>query len=182
MKYSEVALRYARALYDLSVEGNKQAEFHSALTLLTQALKSDTAAWEFIHSPLVRAADKEAAMQKTLAAVTVPKPVADFVLLLAKKNRLMLLEQIVAAFQGQQDLLSNVTRGTVRSSAELDKKQKEDLQKFIDSHTRKKVHLDFVIDASLVGGVTAQVGSLNFDDTLVSHLKRIKEDLNRSVF
>jgi F-type H+-transporting ATPase subunit delta len=180
MRYSEIASRYAAAIFDLAAEKKQTSEFLQALQSLSQSVHSDKTIQAFVNSPLIRAADKEEALKKTLAAMNLPKEIADFILLLAQKDRLMLIDEIVSAYQAREDRLNNVTRGTVRSAVTVSEKQKAEIQKFVDSYTKKRVLLQYVEDKALVGGLSAQVGSLSFDDSVVSHLKRMKEDLTRS--
>lgn len=180
MRYSEVASRYAAAIFDLSAETKQTTEFLQALQAISQVVKSDKTIQAFVHSPLIRSADKEAALKLALSSIKLPKEITEFVLLLAQKDRLMLIDEIVSAYQAREDRLNNVTRGTVRSAVAVSAKQKEEIQKFVDSYTKKKVLLQYVEDKALVGGLSAQVGSLSFDDSVVSHLKRMKEDLTRS--
>jgi F-type H+-transporting ATPase subunit delta len=180
MRHSEVASRYATAIFDLSAENKQTSEFLQALQCIGQVIQSDKAIQAFVSSPLIRAADKEEALKNALSNMKLPSEILDFVLLLAQKDRLFLMNDIVSAYQAREDRLNNVTRGTVKSAVAVSTKQKEEIQKFVDAYTQKKVLLQYVEDKSLVGGLSAQVGSLSFDDSVVSHLKRMKEDLTRS--
>jgi F-type H+-transporting ATPase subunit delta len=45
--------------------------------------------------------------------------------------------------------------------------------------TGKKVILEYKEDASLLGGLIAEVGSLTFDDSLETQLRTMNEELKR---
>jgi F-type H+-transporting ATPase subunit delta len=181
MRFSALAYRYASAIFDVANEAKSIKECLIGLQALEKVLSADKATHEFVASPLIRTTDKEAVIQKITAGSGLPKEVIDFALLLARKNRLMILDQIVAAFQAKDDELQKVTRGTVRSASPLTAKQKEDVEKKIASITNKKVSLQYTEDKSLIGGLVAHVGSYTFDDSLTTHLRRIKEDLTRRI-
>jgi F-type H+-transporting ATPase subunit delta len=181
MKYSELAYRYASALFDLGVAESKPSVFLKALQSVHVSLSDTTAVAQFVASPLVRSQDKTQALLKAFKGSGLPEQVLNFVLLLAQKGRLSLLPEIIAAFQAKEDQANGVTRGTVRAAKELSSQQKEALTKSVSEITKKKVILQYTEDKSLIGGLVAQVGSLTFDDSLAAHLRRIKEDLTRSI-
>jgi F-type H+-transporting ATPase subunit delta len=45
----------------------------------------------------------------------------------------------------------------------------------------KKIVLTYTEDPGLLGGMVAQVGGWNFDETIEKHLKRMSDELNRRV-
>jgi F-type H+-transporting ATPase subunit delta len=181
MRYSELAFRYASALFDIGSEANKADKYLEPLKSLEKALFENAQVREFIESPLVRATDKEATVTKALEGKGLPAEIQNFILLLARKSRLGHLPEIISAYQAKEDSMNSLTRGTVRSSTELTAKQKEEVAKIVSTITKKKVVLQYNEDKSLIGGLVAQVGSYIFDDSLSAHLRRIKEDLTRRI-
>lgn len=181
MVYSELAYRYAAALFDLAVEAKKVTEYLQALRGVQAALDSNTTVKDFVASPLVRAEDKAKTLVAALKDSGVPEAVINFTTLLAHKGRLILLAEIIAAYQAREDELNGITRGVVKTSAELTEKQKLSIASTLSSITKKKVILQYTEEKALLGGLTAQVGSLTFDDSLAAHLRRIKEDLTRRI-
>jgi F-type H+-transporting ATPase subunit delta len=181
MAYSELAHRYATALFEIAKESKNQESFKAALSALQKTLESNPAVEKFISTPLIRAEEKEKTLKTALGGQGLPQDVFNFTLLLAKKNRLPLLPEIISAYQACDDKLNDITRGTVKSSTPLNQRQQDDITKKISLVLNKKVILKFSEEASLIGGLTAQVGSYTFDDSLSAHLKRIKEDLTRRI-
>lgn len=181
MRCSEVANRYAMAIFQLAQEGHAVDGFLSALKTIKEAIEADTLLTEFVNSPLIPAIEKEKLFKKTLSDKKVAEEIVNFVALLARKGRLAVLSEVIEAYQACDDREKMITRGAVRSATKLDDKQKSEIATTIAMITKKKVLLTFAEDKSLIGGLVAQVGSLTFDDTLTSHIRRIKEDLNRRV-
>jgi len=181
MIYSELAYRYASALFDLGKEGKKTDQYLAELQALEKILESDKSVELFVTTPLVRSSDKEKALEAALKTSGVSSEVANFCFLLARKGRLPLLSEIILGYQSCADRINNVVRGVVRSPIELNANQKTELVNKISAITKKKVELQFTLDKTLIGGLRAQVGSWTFDDSLSEHLKRMKEDLTRRI-
>jgi len=176
---SEVARRYARALYDLSKTAKNQDQVFSEIRTLKQVFSADKTVSEFISSPVVGRDHKLAALKGALTG-KVSQEVTNILMLLAEKNRLEIFSDLVSAFEKISDEDHGVTRGTVRSASPLSPEARKQIEETVTSVTKKKVILNFTEDPSLLGGMIAQVGGWTFDDSLETHLTRMSEDLNRS--
>ncbi len=175
---SEAARRYARAFYELAKESKKQEVVFSELRVISKAIDSDKTIGEFISSPLVTPEQKLSIIKATLNGKTSPE-VFNGLLLLAQKNRLTILTEIVNAFENISDQENGVTRGTVTSASALGAEARKQIEDTVSGVTKKKVILNFSEDKSLMGGMIAEVGGWTFDDSLETHLTRMSEELNR---
>ncbi len=180
MRYSEIAKRYAVALFQMGEESKNHETNFGQLKKIAEIFEQDAATKAFVLSPLIPASEKEKVVAAALKGAGLSQEVESLILLLAQRERLSLLSEIVAAYEAKSDLQGGVTRGVVRSGAALSQVERMDVQSSIAQATNKKVELEFVEDKSIIGGVVAKVGSLTFDDSLSSHLRRIEENLNRS--
>lgn len=180
MKNTLVATRYARALYSLAKDKGQQDVVFDQMRVIEEVLTSDAEISEFVQSPLVRPTDKEKAIKGLAGKVKMADSLQDFVLLLAKKNRLGIFSAITSAYETIADEAHGVTRGLVRSATVLAPDERKRIEEMVSKATKKQVILTYKEDPSLLGGLVAEVGSFTFDDSLNSHLNRIKEQLTRS--
>jgi F-type H+-transporting ATPase subunit delta len=175
---SEVGRRYARAIFELTRGNGIQERVFNELRSLKQSYTSDAAVAEFLSSPMITPTNKVAALQAALSG-KITSEVLNLLKLLAEKNRLEVLPEIVDAYEEIADSVHGVTRGKVVSAAPLSTEERKKIEETVTRVTKKKVILNFEEDTSLLGGMVAQVGGWTFDDSLKSHLVRINEDLNR---
>lgn len=178
MKYSEVASRYAKALFLLATENKSENETYSQLQFLADAVEKDPEIMNFLTSPLVTNESKESVFKEGLNG-KFSGETKSFLLLLAKKGRVELIPEIALAFQSLIDAANGVTRGIVKSPVALSNEEQQSIEKTVSRYTGKKVILTYEEDKSLIGGLVAEVGSYTFDDSLTSHLTRLNEELNR---
>jgi F-type H+-transporting ATPase subunit delta len=182
MATTEISRRYASALFNLATENNELSGVGSGLFQIADALEKNAEFKNFASSPLIRDQEKEATLKTLLDSHKLDgNTLRSFVLLLAKKGRVGLLPEIAKCFANQKDAADKISRGTVRTGSPLTPEQRMGLESEIARITGKSVQLDYINDATLVGGLVVKVGSLTFDDSVQSHLKRMKEDLNRSI-
>ncbi len=179
MKTSLVASRYAKALFELAVETKNIEPVFSNLRDVSELVQKDAELMTFFKTPLISTEDKEASLKKALENAKLTSEVQALLMLLAQKNRLDLFFEIVDAYQQESDDKHGVVRGTVRSAGVLSPEDRSQIESIVGKVTNKQVILNYKEDSSVIGGLIADVGSYTFDDTLSSHLRRIKEEINR---
>ena len=177
MKAMILARRYARAIFDLSAEDKKTNLVFAELRALSESVNSDGSIAMFFSSPLFTKDARMAIFEKAnLPFSDVAKRVAQT---LIKKNRVGLLPMIVDSLENLSDEANGVRRGLVRSATALGASDRQRVEQTVEKVVGKKVILNYKVDPALIGGVTAEVGSLVIDDTVFSHLNRLTDHLNR---
>lgn len=177
MSTSQIGMRYANALYQLASEKNQQDETFKQIRSIAEALDLDPTIQGFLASPLIRPIEKEKAFAAAFKTVEVSELVKNFVFLLAKKQRLSVFNDVVSAFQALADEKHGVVRGTVRSTTVLAPEERKRIEETVNRVTKKNAILSYKEDPSLLGGLVAEVGSFTFDDSLITHLRRMNEQL-----
>ena len=175
---SEVSRRYAKAIFELTRGNGIQERVFNELRSLKQVYNNDLTVSEFLGSPMISPTSKLAVLQGALSG-KITNEVLNLLKLLAEKNRLEVLPEIVDAYEEIADSVHGVTRGKVVSAAPLSTEERSKIEETVTRVTKKKVILNFEEDKNLMGGMVAQVGGWTFDDSLKAHLVRINEELNR---
>lgn len=179
MRSPELAKRYAKALFELAVDNRSQEKVFDELRALDEAFMKDEETRDFLVSPMITPAQKEAVLKKALEGKGVSKEVFETVLLLARNERLNVFSDLVHAFESEIDSANGVIRGTVRSASALAPEERQRIEKTVENFLKKKVIMTYKVDPSVIGGLVAQVGSYTFDDSISTHLTRMNEELKR---
>lgn len=179
MKSSTLAKRYAKALFGLAKDNRTEDRVLNDLRALSESFDQDPTIQTFFFSPIVSGSKKGEALETALKAKGVSSEVHQFVILLAKKNRLQIFKESVDAFQDEIDASNNVCRGSVRSTTALSPAERTQIEQTVEKVLKKKVIMTYKVDPSVIGGLVAKVGSFTFDDSLSTHLKRMTEELRR---
>ncbi|MCB0393774.1 MAG: ATP synthase F1 subunit delta [Bdellovibrionales bacterium] len=181
MQVSEIAKRYAEALYSLATSnGSTEASFGD-IAGLEAVLKNDEAVLKFLSAPVFSQAEKQEFVNKTFASVLKSDKVQDFLRILVEKNRIELLPEIIAAFNQADDKKNQRLRGVVKAANTLSEAECGELEKAVSEKLGKSIQLDFQQDPTLIGGVRIEVGSFLFDGSLKSNLRMLNESIMRSV-
>lgn len=179
MRSSELAKKYAKALFELAVDNRSQEKVFSDLRALSEIFAKEKETHEFLVSPMITPTQKEDVLKKVLANGNVSKEVVDTLLLLARNERLGAFTELVQAFEKEIDNSNGVSRGTVRSASELAPAERQRIEQTVEKYLNKKVIMTYKVDPTVIGGLVAQVGSYTFDDSISAHLTRMNEELKR---
>src|SRR5258708_5225311 len=153
MRHSEIAGRYAKALYQLSLENKNQEQVFEDLRGLQRILHETPGAMAYLDSPLQAPQKREKSFGEVLQDKGLSQDVVNFVLLLVRKDRLGILLEIISAFQNQIDSAHSVTRGTVDSAIALGPEDRIRLEAIVRKVTKKDVILTYKTNPKVIGGM-----------------------------
>jgi F-type H+-transporting ATPase subunit delta len=173
-----VARRYARALLDAAA-GQADVVL-SELTSLVAFFDQNPALFEAASSPALPASTRMQAVVAVIKSADQMQPtLANLLKLLSDRNRFDVLPVILRQYRDLVDAQLGRVRGTVSSAVKLGDAQLAGIQQQLETLTKKKVVLQTKVDASLLGGVVAQVGSRTYDGSLKEQLRTLGQELSR---
>lgn len=171
---SDIADRYAHALYDLADESKQLDAVADDLRTLSAMLNESDELQRLVRSPVLSRDDQG----KAMAALTAKMKAADltkkFVALVAAKRRLFALQAIAKAYLTQLAERRGEVVAEVTAAQELSDAQKSALEDALKKAVGGKVSMDLTVDPSLLGGLVVKVGSHMVDSSLSGKLQRLK--------
>jgi len=185
IKDASVAARYARALQILTEkQAAKAGRAHIPLleqTLeelqgLAQLLAHGTRLGKFVLDPQISPADRRRVLEQGLAQ-RVLQSVRVFADLLLRKKRIALLEAIAHEFQAIVERAKGLERAMVVSAVRLTDGERDRLHRELERFTGKKIVLESLVDASLVGGAYVRIGDRVIDRSVRSLLGSLAQQL-----
>jgi F-type H+-transporting ATPase subunit delta len=176
------AVRYARALFDVAVKEKADLEQIERdlgwfVDLFTQYPQLE----HVLLNAAVPAQRKRAAVVDLLDRAQLSAIVSKLLLLLAERDRLVLLHDILTAFSERMMDYRNVVRAEVTTAAPIDPKRAEAIRSGLAKLTGRTVNLAAKVDPAIIGGVVARIGSTVYDGSVTRQLERMKERLVESV-
>jgi len=173
---SSVARRYARALFSLAQEaGAGSTETVAAqLGAVSQALSVPDASQALLAAGTPPA--RQNAAVDSLASSLSPLLV-NFLKLLIERGRFDGLQQIASAFSAMVDVAQGRVRATVTAAQPLSEQDLARVQQALAAATGKTIQLSAAVDATLLGGLTADVGGVLYDGSIKTQLAKLRESL-----
>jgi F-type H+-transporting ATPase subunit delta len=135
-----------------------------------------------LETPTVPVQKKTAIADALLTAAGGASPeVRRMVLMLAERDRLLLLPGIADAYGELALEASRVMPAEVTTAAPLSDETREALTRALARATGADIRLTERVDPAIIGGVVARVGSLVFDASVANQLERMRQRLRAHV-
>lgn len=176
MKSHLVAKRYAQAFFELAkAEGAVGVE--AELAALSALFEGSDAFLAMVKTPVVTIDEKMKVIDILKEKAGISPLLYAFLTVLVKKNRI----DILAAVAHEVEALFMADRGEVEAevtfaAAPADSVRKE-LVSILENVTGKKVTLSEKVDANILGGVRAKIGSQLYDASVRGQLDKIRDSL-----
>jgi len=173
-----IARRYARALIEVASETHSLDKALSALESFTTLLDQNAELREMAVNPAYNRSQRWTVTEKVLGAMGVQEPgLLNFFRLLVDRNRLGSLPNITRIFRDLADHKAGRVRGIVTSAKPLASDSLTRLEQSLERITQRNVVLQSRVDPSLIGGLSAQVGSVTFDGSLRNQIQELRHSL-----
>ena len=179
MTAGAAAGRYARALFDVVLkEGGDvekaQADFQQFVDLFAQHPVLATT----LGNPAIPASKKQAVAKALIERAGPISPVVGkMILLLAERDRMMLLPEIARNYRERVMDHQKIIRGQVTTAIALPPDKLRALEQGLQAATGRKVVLETKVDPSIIGGVITRLGSTVYDGSVTTQLQKMKQAL-----
>lgn len=173
--------RYARALFDVALKERVDLRAVAAdLEALTALVSAHADLKRALTNPAIPPARKRSVLDALLARAPLGPLVARTVTLLADRDRLVLLDDLTAAFRERLMEHEQVVRAEVTTAIELPADRVAALQEGIARATGRpaqRVQLVTRVDPSILGGAVTRIGSTVYDGSVTTQLQRLRRRL-----
>jgi F-type H+-transporting ATPase subunit delta len=178
MSAQSVARKYANALHQVAAKNGSVDRIGRDLSDLVGLLDGSPDLHSVFETPLVPARKKRALVEQLVAASPeLAEETGRLLVLLADRDRLMLIGAIARAFEARVMAANRIVAADVVTAVPLGEARKAQLAEALGAATGQRVILSERVDPSILGGVVAHVGSLVFDGSIVRQLERMRQKL-----
>lgn len=172
------ATRYARALFDVAL---KEGDIHQVgrdIAGFADLVASNEGLARALSNPAIPVQKKRAVVHELVSrAGTLSPIVAKLLALLAERDRLALLSDVVRAYENRLMDHAQVVRAELITAVPLTPDRLHTLQQGLARATGRQVQMESRVDPSILGGAIARVGSTVYDGSVTTQLERLKQQL-----
>ena len=175
------ATRYARALIDVAIKekGDLQA-IEAQLAGFADLFKQYPALEKVMLNPAVPVPRKRAAIAELTQRAKLTPVLAKLIALLADRDRLVLLADLLSAYRERLLDHLHVIRADVTTAVALPADRAKAVEASLARLTGRTVTVTTRVDPAIIGGVVARIGSTVYDGSIARQLQRMKQRLVES--
>jgi F-type H+-transporting ATPase subunit delta len=172
--FSQLAERYATALFELCDEQKALDVVASDLVSLRSALAESAALRDVLRSPTLSRSVQARAMDAVLAAGGAHMLTRNLVQVAARNGRLFVVPDVVDAFLAELARRRGEMTAKVVSATALSSSQQAALEDALKGVVGAKVAIDVSVDPALIGGMIVKIGSRMIDSSLRTKLNKLQ--------
>lgn len=174
------AARYARALLDVIINEKADPEqVEQELIAFATLLDQNPELQKALTNPAVPVSAKRGIVESLASRLKPSPPVGKLWLMLADRDRLTLVPDLVAIYGERLMDHRQIVRAEVTTAAPMSADRAAQVQKRLSDLTGRRVTMTTKVDPALIGGAVARVGSTVYDGSIATQLEKIKERLER---
>jgi len=169
------AARYAKALLDVSRrEGDPQAVERGLASFVSLTDGHPQLARALVN-PAIPAQRKTALVDELLKRSPVQPVLGKLLHLLAGRDRLVLLPDLLEAYRRRLMDLQGVVRAEVTTAVPLPAGAAQAIENALAARTGLTVAMKTRVDPAILGGVVTQMGSVVYDGSVKRRLEKMKD-------
>lgn len=181
MRSSSIARRYAKALFEIGVEGKSTDALGKALRRILGVFEGNPDLYKVLLNPMYKVEERKALVSNIIKEEGSLPAAEKFIELLVEQRKIRLLPDIAAAYSKFEDDLAGRLRVTVESPVELDAKLLDEIKAKLGASTGKNVILTFQRNPELLGGLVIRMDNTILDGSLKTQLALMKEKILEGV-
>ena len=172
------AARYAHALFDVAIKESNPEQAEKELTAFADVVGQHAELQKVLLNPAIPAANKRAAVQQIVEVMQPSSPVRKLLVLLAERDRLELLPDLVAVYRERVMEHLKVIDAEVTTAAPLAPEETARLQQRLATSTGRTVTMTTKVDPDIIGGVVTRIGSVVYDGSVATQLAALRQRLS----
>jgi F-type H+-transporting ATPase subunit delta len=176
MNESQIAVRYAKALFGAAEDQNSLDSIRVDVSLISQLIKDVDQLKTIIESPVIATSQKRKIFSSLFKA-NVQELTFKFIDLLVTNKR---EENMAGAFRHFEFLYKNakgIKAAEVTTAVPLDSASFDKIKKLIEVKFNSKIELTSTVDEDILGGFIMRVEDQQYDKSIKAQLKEIENNL-----
>lgn len=180
MKLYKIAVRYAKALFDLAQEKNNLEAVKADVDLVMNTFLKSRDFEIVMQNPVIKNDKKQAIIrqvfQENLQQITIA-----FLCITISKGRGPILLEVLEEFIEMYKDFNNIITAYVKSPIKLDEASKNKIIELVGKRTKRKVELHEEIDSSLIGGFVIRFAHKQYDASIRKHLLDLSNEFKHDI-
>lgn len=170
-----VESEYAKAIYELALEENKEQQFKDCFNALLEGLKNKDF-YNILTSPFIDVNKKKSLIDTVFSKLDTT--FINFIKVLLDHNRIGFANFIYDNYNKLMLEHNDILKIDIVSAVELNSMQMINLSKSLqEKYSGKKIELENIIDPELIGGIQVISNGESLDMSLKASLERLKDSL-----
>lgn len=180
MSTRTATVRYARALLDVARKEADPRAIEADLASFVTLFQGNETLGHVLTNPAIPVQKKTALVRELVERARLSPIVGKLLVLLAERDRLALLPDLLDEYRRRLLEFLNVVRAEVVTAVPLSGERVEALEQALAIMTGRTVSMTARVDPGIIGGVVTRIGSVVYDGSVKRQLEKMRETLTQA--
>jgi len=181
MNEIKIASRYAKALFDLTLEVSDLELVKKDMTLLQEICQSNKDFVFMLRSPVIRA-DKKALVIKEIFSKHLQEITLNFLLIITRNRREKLIPEISAQFVEIYKLYKNIISVEITTATQIDKDLRLKILTLLEKRANAQIDLTEKVDEDIIGGFVLSYEDKQYDASILRQIKNLRREFDKNLY
>ncbi|MFA6924309.1 MAG: ATP synthase F1 subunit delta [Bacteroidales bacterium] len=181
MKQTKVSSRYAKALFELSIETKQLEDIKNDIDLIYQ-VTTDSREFDVVLSSPIIGVDKKIAVFKAVFENKIKELTFSFIRIIVTKNRVSCLKEIAEKFIELYKEYKGIKTAHLTTASKIDNEIKNKILQLIKNSVNSEVELIEKVNPNILGGFVLTIEDKQYDASIMEKIKELKQDFNINVY
>lgn len=181
MKDVLLARRYAKALFDLTVEKGNLEEVNADMSLIAQVIRENKDLYQALASPIIKAATKKHIVRGIFEGKVNPLTLS-FMDILICKGREIHVQTIALQFNDLYLDHKNIIIASITTASPIDKNLEQKIIQILAGETKKTIQIVSKIDPNIIGGFVLNMDDYQYDASIKKIIARLHKEFDKNLF
>ena len=176
MDQSAITVRYAKAFFSTAKEKKKLDKLKTDIQLVYEVCKTSADFILLLESPIVKTSKKANLIQKIFSG-KIDELTLNFLLLIVQNKREVHIPGICRNFLDFTRKDQNIKSAMLTTASEIDAATIKKVEQLLAKELKASVELSTLVNAEILGGLVLRIDDKQFDASIATQLKKIKQSL-----
>lgn len=178
---SQLAKRYARALFELAEEKQILPDLRADMEHIVSVLETCPALESVLSSPVSSAEETSRLLATFAAQAQLSGLTQNFFLVLVRNRRAGFLPDIASAVLQRLEEHHQIVRVGVTAAVALSPQLMEQLERTLSASLGRTAKIEVTVDPAILGGLIIAVGSKMWDDSVAGKINQVHRAQKQAV-
>ena len=181
MNETKIAHRYAKALFDLSLELNTMEKVRLDVNLIQDVCTANKDFVFMLRSPVVRA-DKKMLVLKEIFKNHLQEITLNFLMIITRNRREKLVPEIATQFIEIYKLYKNIITVEITTATQIDEAVRTKILTLLEKRAKAEIDLKEKVDEDIIGGFVLSFEDKQYDSSILKQIKNLRREFDINLY
>jgi F-type H+-transporting ATPase subunit delta len=181
MNETKIAHRYAKALFDLSLELNTMEKVRLDVNLIQDVCTANKDFVFMLRSPVVRA-DKKMLVLKEIFKNHLQEITLNFLMIITRNRREKLVPEIATQFIEIYKLYKNIITVEITTATQIDEAVRTKILTLLEKRANAEIDLKENVDEDIIGGFVLSFEDKQYDSSILKQIKNLRREFDINLY